>query len=64
MEKLNENELKTMISGIIHYCIEDEFIDDEDTIWEIVCDETETDYDDYDGKIGMVFEEIIKEWDL
>jgi len=59
------NEIKTMVSGIIQYCIEEygEFID-VDTIWECVCDETDTDYNDYDCEVGIAFENLITEFNL
>ena len=64
MKNLDENELRTIISGIIQYCIEEEFIEDEGTIWDVVCEETDTDYDDSDGGIGVIFDELIKEYNL
>ena len=64
MISTEKEQLYSIVSGIIQYCIEKEFIENVDTIWEIVCDETDTDYNNYDGEIGMIFDEIISDYNL
>lgn len=63
MENLERSEIYTTINGIIQYCFE-KGIEDEETIWEVVCDETDTDYEDYEGDVGVIFDELFKEWNL
>lgn len=64
MTNLEKNELNKILCGIIQYCIEENGIQDVDTIWEVVCDETDNDYEDYDSEIGIVFDNLIQEFDL
>jgi hypothetical protein len=64
MTNLEKNEMNTMLCGIIQYCIEEYDIQDVDTIWEVVCDETDNDYEDYNSEIGNVFDSLIQEFDL
>lgn len=63
MKNLTEHELQTVINGVFQYCLE-EGIDDVNTIWEVVCDETDTDYDDSDGIVVEIFENECEKWDL
>jgi hypothetical protein len=63
MRNLVEQELQTVINGVFQICLE-EGIEDVKTIWELVCDETDTDYDDLDGIVGEIFENECEQWDL
>ena len=53
-----ENQIQTQISGIIEYyyatC-------DASTLWDIVCDELDVDYDD--EEIGQLFDQIFKNFE-
>ena len=64
MKNLENNEIKTMVSSIIQYCIEEYGEQDVDTIWEVVCDESDNDYDNYDSEIGIAFESLIEQFNL
>jgi hypothetical protein len=64
MENLEKGEMQTMLCGIIQYFIEEYDEQDVDTIWEYVCDETDNDYDDYDSEIGVMFDSLIKQFNL
>jgi hypothetical protein len=52
------SDLKTEICGIIQYY--DYLIDEPNTLWEIICDDLDIDYDD--EFIGNFYEELLLEY--